>query len=492
LTIKSTLGCSSDLAIREVSIGENGQTSAAILYMDGLINKDDIQEYILKPLLAEARNDKKYLDFAFKQDWIHFLKELLTIRQLHEIRDFSALYDALLSGDTIILVDGELRGVVVSTKGGESRSVSEPITETVIRGPQEAFTESLRTNTALIRRRIKDTELWMETKHIGRRTKTEVAIMYMKGIARDGVVEEVRSRLDKIDIDGILGSGNIEEYIQDKTFTVFPTVFNSERPDVIAAGLLEGRVAIIVDGTPFVLLVPVLFIHFLHSSEDYYLRSDFGLIRILRTITIFISLLVPSIYIALTTFHQEMIPTDLLISIASQREGIPFPAFIEALMMEIAFEILRETGVRMPKPVGGAISTVGGLVLGQAAVEAGLVSAAMVIVVSITAIASFTLPAFTMSIPIRILRFAMMGLGASLGLFGIVMGLFVVSLHLCSLRSFGAPYMSPFAPINLADQKDSLFRLPLWMLNSRPQFSNPQNKVRQTTLAGKNRLSKGE
>jgi len=250
-------------------------------------------------------------------------------------------------------------------------------------------------------------------------------------------------------------------------------VYNSERPDVIAAGLLEGRVAILVDGTPFVLMVPGLFIHFYQSAEDYYQRADIStLLRILRLLGLFIALLGPSLYIAITTFHQEMLPTQLLLSLAAQREGVPFPAFIEALMMEVAFEILREAGIRMPKSVGQAISIVGTLVIGQAAVDAGIVSAAMVIVVAITAISSFIVPAFSLSISIRILRFGLMGLAASFGLFGITVGMIALILHMCSLRSFGIPYMSPFAPFIWSDQKDSIFRFPRWGLLSRPHLNN--------------------
>jgi spore germination protein KA len=277
-----------------------------------------------------------------------------------------------------------------------------------------------------------------------------------------------------------LESGYIEELIQDETYTPFPTVYNTERPDVIAAGLLEGRVAILIDGTPFVLLVPALFGQFNQAAEDYYQRADIGtLLRLLRYLSFFIALLGPSLYIAITTFHQEMIPTPLLISLAAQREGVPFPAFIEALVMELTFEILREAGVRLPRAVGQAVSIVGALVIGQAAVEAGIISAAMVIVVSVTAIASFVFPSYNMAISVRILRFGLMGLAASFGLFGITLGLIAIVLHLCSLRSFGIPYMSPFAPFILADQKDMLFKVPLWGMFSRPRLISQKNVIRE-------------
>lgn len=257
-------------------------------------------------------------------------------------------------------------------------------------------------------------------------------------------------------------------------------MFNSERPDVVAAGLLEGRVAILVDGTPFALLAPALFVQFFQSSEDYYQRSDFStLIRLLRFLAFVLATPTPSFYIAITTFHQEMLPTTLLYNLASQREGVPFPAFIEALLMEVTFEILREASVRMPKTIGQSISIVGTLVVGQAAVDAGLVSAAMVIVVSITAIANFVLPAFNMGIAARIIRFGLMILAASFGLYGMFIGIIGLVLHLCSLRSFGVPYMAPLAPYQAEDQKDTLFRVPLPRMRDRPRSLKPQKLRRQ-------------
>ena len=308
--------------------------------------------------------------------------------------------------------------------------------------------------------------------------------MYLNGIVNDKLVEEARIRLGRIDIDAVFESGNIEELIQDETFTPFPTLYNTERPDVIAAGIMEGRIAILVDGTPFVLMAPALFTQFYQSAEDYYQRADFAtLLRLLRYVCFFISLLAPSLYIAITTFHQELLPASLLISLAAQREGIPFPAFIEAVVMEITFEILREAGVRLPKTVGQAVSIVGALVIGQAAVEAGLVSPAMVIIVAITAISNFVIPSFNMGITIRILRFLLMLIAASFGLFGVTVGLIAIVLHLCSLRSFGIPYMSPMAPFILADQKDTIFRFPQWALYARPRLISQKNNIRENNAS---------
>ncbi|EPY04372.1 GerA spore germination protein, partial [Paenibacillus alvei TS-15] len=414
-------------------------------------------------------------------DMINLLQErVLAVGKIQPVTCFDDVFQGVLSGNTVLLLDGYTTGLSACTQGWKDRGVVEATTEPSVRGSREAFSETLRTNTSLVRRRIKHQDLRVETKSFGRLTQTNVAIMFIQGIANDKVVQEVRDRLAQIDIDGILESGYIEELIQDKTLTPFPTVYNTERPDVIAAELLEGKIAIIVDGTPSVLVVPALFVSFLHAAEDYFFRSDIStLVRILRYIGIFIALLGPSLYVAITTFHQEMLPTQLLISLAAQREGIPFPAVFEAIMMEILFELLREAGIRMPRMIGPAVSVVGTLVIGQAAVDAGIVSAAMVIVVSTTAICSFVFPAYSMSNAFRMLRFPLMLLAASFGLFGVCIGLIAIVLHLCSLRSFGVPYMSPLAPIIIKDQKDTIFRLPQWAMRTRPSYMSPNNQNRQ-------------
>lgn len=477
--IKNALGNSSDLVIREISIGTQGQIKACLVYTDGLVDAKIIQESILESFLFKVRTTSPAIDYERGgESLLRFIKEYaLTIGEVKNLSDFPSLFHSLLSGETVILIDGYNQGFGASTKGPEHRSITEPSVQTTIRGPKEGFTELIRVNTSLIRRKIKDPNLWIETKQIGNLTKTDISIVYMKGIAKEEVIQEVRDRLDKINIDSILESGYIEEMIQDKTFTPFPTVYNTERPDAVAAGLLEGRVAIIVDGTPFVLMVPALFVQFFQAPEDYFHRSDFGLVRALRYLGFFITLLGPALYIAITTFHQEMIPPTLLVSLAAQREGIPFPAFVEALLMETVFEILREAGVRMPRAVGQAISIVGALILGTVATEAGLISPAMLIVVASTGISSFIFPSFNISISTRILRFGMMALGASFGLYGIYIGLTWMVLHLSSLRSFGVPYMTPFAPINIEDQKDSMLRLPWWLMVSRPRLLNKKDRL---------------
>ncbi|WP_134702399.1 spore germination protein [Ammoniphilus sp. YIM 78166] len=497
--IRDLTGNSSDISIREFPLGREGDIELAVVYTEGLADSKSVNESLIKSLMIDIRHSNISHNGTAGKDVLTILQDYsVSVGSVKREREFERLLNAIFSGDTLVLVDGYEEALVVSLRGWEDRGVQEPTAQTVIRGPKQGFTETLRTNTALIRRKIKDPNLWVENREIGRITKTDVALMYIKGIANEKIVEEVRTRIDRIDIDGIFESGYIEELIQDETYTPFPTIYNTERPDTVAACLLEGRIAIIVDGTPFVLVVPALFGQFYQASEDYYQRADIGtLLRLLRYLCFFIALLGPSLYIAVTTFHQEMLPTPLLINLAAQREGVPFPAFVEAVMMEVTFEILREAGVRMPRAVGQAVSIVGALVIGQAAVEAGIVSAAMVIVVSITAIASFVMPAFNMAISVRILRFGLMVLAASFGLYGITIGLIALVLHLCSLRSFGVPYMSPFAPLIAEDQKDMILRVPWWGMFSRPRLISQKNVVREGTPPTKkpnpkNRQSEGE
>ncbi|PID23236.1 spore germination protein [Sporosarcina sp. P3] len=479
--VKDSLGESTDIVIREIRIGKGGSVKAGIFYTDGLTDTPALQNFIMESLMLDIPGTELEEKLTPEQDLLASLKDFaMTVSEINDVTNFDDLLTSLLSGDTILLVDGYSEGLVIGNKHWIERGVTEPTSQTVVRGPREGFSENLRVNTALVRRKLKDPNLWMESKVIGTRTKTNVALMYINGVVDDKIVEELRLRLDRIDIDGILESGNIEGFIEDSSFSPFPTVYNTERPDTVAAALLEGRIAILVDGTPFVLIVPALFVQFFQSPEDYYVHTGIGsLIRALRFLAFFIALLAPAFFIAITTFNQSMLPPALLISLTAQREGVPFPAFIEALIMEVTFEILREAGIRMPRTIGSAMSIVGAYVIGTAAVEAGIISAAMVIIVSITAISSFVSPTYNLAISVRILRFVFMALAASFGLYGIAIGLVALTLHLCSLRSFGIPYMTPLAPFNIPDQKDTLIVVPIWRMFTRPRLINQKNRVRQ-------------
>lgn len=476
--VRSALGSPEDLIVKEMTGWR--QFQAALLYMDGLTDPGIVQWTIQNFLYADSGFDSGPSGLFAESALRHVQRSVLSAGHVEMLETFGVLYDNLLSGGAILLLEDCAQGLAIEAKGWKDRNVSEPTTQNIVRGPMEGFNENIRTNTALVRRRIKDTGLRMEGRQIGDVTRTNVVVAYVDGLAERSLIDEIRRRLDRISIDGILESGYIEEFIQEKHYSPFPTVFNSERPDVVAAALLEGRAAILVDGTPFVLLAPGLFVQFFQSPEDYYQRADISsLIRLLRYVSFLIALLAPSIYIAVTTFHQEMLPTSLLINLTAQREGVPFPAFVEAVLMEVTFEILREAGIRMPKTVGQAVSIVGTLVIGQAAVEAGIVSAAMVIILSITAISSFVIPAVNLSISVRMIRFLLMALAASFGLIGILLGSMLLVLHLNTLRSFGVPYMQSFSPFVKANQKDTIIRLPWPSMLKRPLATGRRNLVRQ-------------
>lgn len=466
--IKACFGEKSDLAIRFIE--KQGGHRLAILYLETLVDKAIIDEFVVLPLQQE--------EGLLQPDRV----DLFT----HRILDTSTIEKTvreLLFGNSVILFHRFAEGVVAATGGGKRRSVSEPTNESVVRGPRESFIESLPTNIGLVRRRLITPKLKVELRFIGRISHTAVAVIYLDGIAQDAIVEEVKSRLDKIDIDGVLESLYIEEMIEDPMgYTPFPTVFNTERPDRIAAGLLEGRVGILVDGTPIALLVPSGLTQFLYSNEDYYQRYDIAsLLKMLRTFTFVLSFIMPGFYVALLTFHQEMIPTPLLIALTGQREGVPFGIAIEVALMEITFEILREAGIRLPKTIGAAVSIVGGLVLGQAAVEAALVGPGTVITVSLTAIASFCTPSYNMAIAARLLRFILLILSAFLGAFGLFFGLIMIVIHLNSLRSFGIPYLSPISPFHPQSWKDLFVRFPWWSLKQRPEEVAGANSKRMPT-----------
>lgn len=467
--IRGELGNSADLVIREIKIG---QYHGALLFIDGLVDGKGISEFILESFMDKVPGE----DIDLFQ---YMLDKTVALGSVKTIRNWNELYDSLLSGCSIILLNGYNKAISGETKGGETRPILEPTQQLSIRGPKDAFTETLRVNTALIRRRIKSPNLWIESMKIGAVTQTDIAVMYVKGIADENIVQEVRERLNRINIDAIIDSGYIEQLIEEQTFTSFPTTYHTERPDVVSSQLLEGRIAIVADGSPFVLTVPAIFVQFFQAPDDYYSRFDLSTsVRLLRIVSFFIALIGPSLYIAATTFHQEMIPTTLAIAIAAQRENVPFPAFVEAMVMEVTFEILREAGLRLPRAVGQAVSIVGALVIGQAAVQASIVSPVMVIVVSITAIANFSTPVFAMAISARLLRFALMAMSALVGFFGIMVGLMVMAIHLCSLRSFGVPYMAPLAPFSKENQQDVFVRFPIWAFKDRPRHISKGNIIR--------------
>ncbi|WP_379128984.1 spore germination protein [Paenibacillus sp. sgz500958] len=473
--IRKRTGNSNDFVIRKFALLHSPIQVAAV-YVAGLTEKDSVNDFVTHALSFEAKESGK-LEVTTSLEIFDYMKEVaLSTGEESVISDWDKLFEMLFSGGTVILIDGLKEAVSSNTSGGEVRSVTEPSTQVAIRGSKESFTESIGTNISLVRRKIKNPNLWVESMKLGTVTQTDVSIMYINGIAKEEHVENLKKKLKAMHLDSILESGYIEQLMEDNTYSPFPTVYNTERPDSVAGNVLEGRIAIFVDGTPFVLIVPTTFFMFFHAVEDYYQRFDISSwIRLLRLMCLMISLFGPALFIAALNFHQEMIPTPLLINLASQREGVPFPVFVEVLLLEITFEIIREAGIRMPSPIGQTVSIIGGLVLGQAAVQAGIVSPAMVIVVSLTGISSFATPAFNMALSIRILRFGIMFIAAFMGLYGICIASFILVSHMCSLRSLGVPFMSPLAPFILQSLKDSILRAPLKFMKQRPGLVSQKN-----------------
>lgn len=473
--LKMLVNQSPDVIIRRFAIKVPRMEQAAIVFVDGLTDKNVINESILRPLMLESGKEGQL--FSTPQDYAEEL--LLTVGELKRTHSMNDLVAGVLSGDTAVLFHQEQVALLISTEGWEKRAISEPDTEVIVKGPRDGFTESLRTNTALLRRRIGDASLTFEALIVGKKTKTDIVIGYVKGIVNEKLVEEVKRRLRRINTDGILEAGFIEQFIEDAPFSPFATVGYTERPDVCAAKLLEGRIAIFVDGTPVVNTVPLLFIENFQNPDDYNFRPFYStFVRLGRYLAFLISILSPAIYVALSSYHQELLPTPFLITLAAATEGTPFPAIIEAIGMGIVFEILREAGIRLPRPIGQAVSIVGALVIGEATVTAGLVGAPVVIITALTAIASFVVPK---QVEVgAVLRLFLTLLAGILGACGIVAGLLAIFIHLAALRSFGVPYLTPITPLTPNDLKDVAVRAPIWMMLTRPRLIGWQDPVRQS------------
>ncbi|WP_088053182.1 spore germination protein [Virgibacillus dakarensis] len=472
--IKKMLEQPNDLIIRKFSI-RNTNHKGAIVCIDGLIDTAEVDNDIL--LRIQGVTERKELPHNTKQMFEVIYQEMISVSDIQKGKTLDDVTNAILYGSAVFYLDGIDEVLIMDTKGWESRSIEEPITEPVIRGPREGFVENVRTNMVLIRRYIRDPNLRFKTRKIGRRSKKVLVVSYVEGITHPDLLKEINRRLDTIDMDDAPESGFIEQWIEDSFLSPFPQIMNTERPDKVALGLLEGKVAIILDGTPMVLILPFNIGDALQTPEDYYERWAVGtLLRALRYLAAFIAMFVPALYVALVSFHQGMIPSDLAFSIAATREGVPFPAFVEAMLMAVTMELLREAGARLPRTIGQTIGIVGGLVIGDAAVQAGIVSPVMVIVVALTAIASFSLPAYSVAISFRMIRFGFMIAAAFFGLYGIILAYIMVNIHIVNLKSIGVPYSAPFAPSFFSDWKDLIFRAPIQVLTRRPQYLKPTDQ----------------
>ena len=452
---------SSDLIHYEFEAGDN--TKILIFYIEGFIDRNLLDRDIVKPLIHNKENKD--------------IKKIISISSLSESGEIDEVISKITDGNVAIFFNGKTIAYLANLKNWEKRSIEEPQAEAVVRGPKEGFVEDISSNRNLLRKKIKSNNLVFEDYTVGKQTNTTISIAYINGIVNEDVLNEVRKRINSIDTDAILESGYIEQYIEDNKASMLPTIGNTQKPDVAAGKILEGRVAIFCDGSPHVLTVPKLFLENIQTGEDYYIRPHFAsFLRTIRMFSLFLAIVLPGFYVALQTFHQEMIPTVLLVSMAEAREGVPFPAAIEAFLMIIMLELIKESGVRLPRAVGSAVSIVGALVLGQAAVQAGIVSAPMVIVIAVTAIAEFTVPPLTELLILY--RLIILFLGAFAGLYGVTCGLVALIVQGLSLNSFGVSYGYPISPIDKTGLKDFVIRFPLWSFIFRPKAIEKTNMVR--------------
>lgn len=470
-----------DIVIREFTIPLDPPLKGAIVYIDGAANTSLIDGFVLQPIML-LTNIQAHKD-ANPIDTVRNL--ILPVNQLQDAQNLQDIVDGVLNGDTAILLDRSDNALVVETKGWPVRSISDPKSEKVTQGPSDAFNESFRQNLALLRKRLRSQHLITEYFKIGWRSKTDLALVYLNNVVNPALVREMRKRIKAIEIAYVTDTGIIQQLVGDSPYSLIPTSLATERPDRVTAFLNEGHVAIVMDGSPFAIIAPITIWGLLHSPEDYYLNPVVGsFTRIIRHISFFIGVITPAFYIAITNYHPEMIPTDLLLAIAASRENVPFPVIVEVLLMELSFELIREAGVRIPSILGPTIGIVGALVLGQAAVQANIVSPILIIVVAITALGTFTIPNIAFSFTVRISRFIFILLAAVLGFFGISFGLMILTYYVTGLKSLGVAMLSPVVPYRPISG-DLVLRRPFFSFDSMPKYTKPKAEYQQVKLIRK-------
>lgn len=457
-----------DIVFRELSIGSSGGMNAVLVYMYGSIDKNTLNTNVIRPLMTFRDNTGNNSDehITIKS----MMESCISVGTIKAVKDRNLAKEEIFEGRVVILIDSLEQIIVLEVAGTKSRQVSEPENEKALRGSKEGFIEDIWNNIALIRRTLPDPALKVEVSKVGRRTKTNLAVIYIDNLADEKLVREVKKRIKKIDVDGVLANGYIEAFIEDSPFSPFPQTQGTEKPDKVAAALLEGRIAVALDRTALVLMVPAQLVQFFQAPEDYNDRFLIGTyIRILRGIAFLVTTSAAPAYIALNSFHPELIPIELLLNIAEMRKQVPFPPFVEALVMEFVIESLREAGLRLPAAVATTLGVVGGIILGDAAVRSNLASPPMIIVVTITIICNFIIPNYSMSLVIRLIRLFLILLAAAFGAFGITLGWLAIIIHLCRLESFGVPYFAPLGPVRFKDLKDLYIRVPIWAMKERPE-----------------------
>ena len=492
----------SDVKIREFIItARNKEYNAAIIYIDGMVESKTINDSVLKPLMLRNRantytgEDKEIISEFNKNDVIirkikkfnlenYIYNHLIPQNDVKQIEKFEDAFSSINMGNCILLVDTLDVAYDLDVKGFKQRSINSPQNEIVIRGSQEAFVENIRANTSMLRRIVNNENLVVENCSVGNITQTKIAVCYLKDLTNNDLVAEVKYRINNIDIDYLLSSGQLEQLIQDDGNSLFPQVLATERPDKTVVHLLEGRVVIIVNGSPYVLIVPGVLSDFMSSPEDTNYKYQFAnMLKIIRLIAAFLALFLPGLYVAITSYHQELLPTELLFTIEAARETVPFPTIFEILVMEAAFELIREAGLRVPSPIGPTIGIVGGLILGEAAVSANLVSPVLIIIVALTAISSFSIPDFSFNFTVRITRFIYIILGYMAGFLGIAIGLFIQIILLSNLKSFGCAYLTPYALKNNRRASTAYFLPPIWKRENRSSIVNPKKKYSQGKIS---------
>ncbi len=453
------------LRIRCFTSSRNAALKYCIFYSEGVVDTSVINDNIIKPLMLSdaAEPGRRLLDTL--------AAGVLQVCGAEATDGLVEIVEGICCGNTVLFAEGAAQALILNTKSFKQRSIAEPDSEKAIAGPREGFTEALDTNLSLLRRKVKTHELKMKLKTLGRRTRTSVCVCYLDGIVNKKVLAELYTRLEKVDIDAVLDTNYLTELIQDARLSPFRTIGYTERPDVVIGKLLEGRIAILVDGSPSVLTLPYLFIENFQSSEDYYLSFFYtSFSRLLRMIGFLLTVTVPALFVAVVAFHHEMVPTQLLINIAAERESAPLPTVAEAFAMIIVFDILRETGVRMPSNIGQALSIVGALVIGQSAVEAKLVAAPMIIVVAFTGITALLIP--KLNAPIIYMRLALLFIASMFGFYGLVAGMVFFAVHIINLRSFGVPMISLTGNLQYQDVKDTFMRVPWWQMRIRSRMTS--------------------
>jgi len=431
---------------------------ACLVYIEGMAARAVVDQFILSPCLNAEANET--IEPENRAD--HLMKNVVAIDDAKTITGFQELMQQVLMGKSVLMAEGCPEAVTMETRGYEKRSVDKTSNESVVYGPKEGFVESIRTNITLIRRILQSEDLVSDIFTVGTQTPTLVSVMYLQGAVNERVLERVRNRIRALNIPQCPGTGYLQQLIEDHPYSLLPQMLETERPDRAASCLSDGQVIVAVDGSPYVLVAPVSFWHLIHASDDSFMRWQYGsFVRLIRMLGIALSLLVPGVYVALTLFHQHMIPMELLTSIIETRAKVPFPVVVEVLIMETAFFLLNEASTRVPSLIGPSVGLVGALILGQAAVAANIISPILIIVIALTGLGNYTVPNYGVGLGIQLARLILVFAGAVMGFFGIILAVGMMLVYLCGMTSFGAPYMAPVAPFR-PHNGDIVMRAPLW------------------------------